>query len=266
LEFAKLLLFLYNTRIYVKKILFLLKKIKIYSMEEYQKIKTTIKDWDEADRPREKLMSLGRQSLTNAELLAIILGGGNKEKNAVELAKEILLSVENNLSELSKLSYKDFCNRFKGIGPAKAISIVAALELGYRRKQSSSLQRPIINSSNDAYNTVAHLLLERDVENFFILLLANNNKLIKIVQISSGGINETLVDRKIIFKTALEHNAVKIILAHNHPSGDTKPSNADINATRTIVEAGKIMSIQVLDHIIIGVDNAYYSFLDNGLM
>ncbi len=235
-------------------------------MEEYQKIKTTIKDWDEADRPREKLMRLGRQSLTNAELLAIILGGGNKEKNAVELAKEILLSVENNLSELSKLSYKDFCNRFKGIGPAKAISIVAALELGYRRKQSSSLQRPMINSSNDAYNAVAHLLLERDVENFFILLLANNNKLIKIVQISSGGINETLVDRKIIFKTALEHNAVKIILAHNHPSGDTKPSNADINATRTIVEAGKIMSIQVLDHIIIGVDNAYYSFLDNGII
>ena len=235
-------------------------------MEEYQKIKTTIKDWDEADRPREKLMNLGRQSLTNAELLAIILGGGNKEKNAVELAKEILLSVNNNLSELSKLSYKDFCNRFNGVGPAKAISIVAALELGYRRKQSTSLQRPIINSSSDAYNAVAHLLLEKDVESFFIMLLSNNNKLIRIVPISHGGINETLVDRKIVFKAALENNAVKIILTHNHPSGDMKPSQVDINTTRTIVEAGKIMSIQVLDHLIIGEDERYYSFLDNGMI
>lgn len=235
-------------------------------MEEYQKIKTTIKDWDEADRPREKLMNLGRQSLTNAELLAIILGGGNKEKNAVDLAKEILLSVGNNLSELSKLSYKDYCNRFKGVGPAKAISIVAALELGYRRKQSTSLQRPVINSSNDAYNAIAHLLLEKDVESFYVLLLTNSNKLISVVPISHGGINETLVDRKIVFKVALENNAVKIILAHNHPSGDIKPSNADINTTKTIVEAGKIMSIQVLDHIIIGVDDCYYSFVDNGLI
>lgn len=235
-------------------------------MEEYQKIKTTIKDWDEADRPREKLMNLGRQSLTNAELLAIILGGGNKEKNAVELAMEILLSVNNNLSELSKLSYKDFCNRFNGVGPAKAISIVAALELGYRRKQSTSLQRPIINSSSDAYNAVAHLLLEKDVESFFVMLLSNNNKLIRIVPISHGGINETLVDRKIVFKVALENNAVKIILTHNHPSGDMKPSQADINTTRTIVEAGKIMSIQVLDHLIIGEDDRYYSFLDNGMI
>lgn len=235
-------------------------------MEEYQKIKTTIKDWDEADRPREKLMNLGRQSLTNAELLAIILGGGNKEKNAVELAKEILLSVNNNLSELSKLSYKDFCNRFNGVGPAKAISIVAALELGYRRKQSTSLQRPIINSSSDAYNAVAHLLLEKDVESFFVMLLSNNNKLIRIVPISHGGINETLVDRKIVFKAALENNAVKIILTHNHPSGDMKPSQVDINTTRTIVEAGKIMSIQVLDHLIIGEDERYYSFLDNGMI
>jgi DNA repair protein RadC len=236
------------------------------NMEEYKKIKTTIKDWDEADRPREKLMNLGRQSLTNAELLAIILGGGNKEKNAVELAKEILLSVNNNLSELSKLSYKDFCNRFKGIGPAKAIGIVAALELGYRRRQSTTLQRPIINSSSDAYDAIAHYLLEKDVESFFVMLLSNNNKLIRVVPISHGGINETLVDRKIVFKVALENNAVKIILAHNHPSGETKPSQADINTTRTIVEAGKIMSIQVLDHLIIGEDDRYYSFLYNGMI
>ena len=235
-------------------------------MSSSKKIKTTIKDWDEADRPREKLMNLGRQSLTNAELLAIILGGGDKEKNAVELAKEILLSVNNNLSELSKLSYKDFCNRFKGIGPAKAIGIVAALELGYRRRQSTTLQRPIINSSTDAYDAIAHYLLEKDVESFFVMLLSNNNKLIRVVPISHGGINETLVDRKIVFKVALENNAVKIILAHNHPSGETKPSQADINTTRTIVEAGKIMSIQVLDHLIIGEDDRYYSFLDNGMI
>ena len=235
-------------------------------MEEYQKIKTTIKDWDEADRPREKLMNLGRQSLTNSELLAIILGGGNKEKNAVELAKEILMSVDNNLTELSKLSYKDFCNRFKGIGPAKAISIVAALEFGYRRKQSANMQRPIINSSADAYSALAQYLLDKDVETFWVILLANNNKIIKVVPISNGGMNETLVDRRVIFKAALEYNAVKIILAHNHPSGELKPSQADINTTRTILEAGKLMSIQLLDHIIIGNDDNYYSFLDNGII
>lgn len=235
-------------------------------MEEYNKIRTTIKDWDEADRPREKMMRLGRQSLTNAELLAIILGGGNKEKNAVELAREILSSVDNNLAELSKLSYKDFCNRFKGVGPAKAIGIVAALELGYRRKQSTTSQKLIINSSADAYVAIAEHLLENDVEKFFVLLLANNNKVIKVVPISEGGMNETLVDRRVIFKAALEHNAVKMILSHNHPSGDLKPSPADISTTRTIIEAGKVMSIQILDHIIIGNDDNYYSFLDNGMI
>jgi DNA repair protein RadC len=235
-------------------------------MKDNIKQKATIKDWDEADRPREKLMRLGRQSLTNAELLAIILGGGNREKDAVELAREILLSVGNNLAELSKLSYKDFCNRFNGVGPAKAIGIVAALELGYRRKQSSSLQRPIINSSEDAYHAIAEYLIENDVEKFLIVLLANNNKIIKIVPISNGGIDEALVDRRVIFKAALEYNAVKIILAHNHPSGDLRPSQADINTTRTIIEAGKIMSIQILDHIIIGNDDTYYSFLDNGVI
>jgi DNA repair protein RadC len=140
------------------------------------------------------------------------------------------------------------------------------LELGYRRKQSSSLQRPIINSSEDAYHAIAEYLIENDVEKFLIVLLANNNKIIKIVPISNGGIDETLVDRRVIFKAALEYNAVKIILAHNHPSGDLRPSQADINTTRTIIEAGKIMSIQILDHIIIGNDDTYYSFLDNGVI
>ena len=140
------------------------------------------------------------------------------------------------------------------------------MELGYRRRQSTTLQRPIINSSTDAYDAIAHYLLEKDVESFFVMLLSNNNKLIRVVPISHGGINETLVDRKIVFKVALENNAVKIILAHNHTSGETKPSQADINTTRTIVEAGKIMSIQVLDHLIIGEDDRYYSFLDNGII
>ncbi len=238
----------------------------VNAMNDNIKQRTTIKDWDEADRPREKLMKLGGRNLTEAELLAIILGGGNKEKNAVELAREILLSVDNNLAELSKLSYMDFCNRFKGVGPAKAVSIVAALELGYRRKLSSSLQRPFINSSAEAYNAIAEYLIENDVERFLVVLLANNNKIIKIVPISEGGMNETLVDRRVIFKTALEYNAVKMILAHNHPSGDLKPSQADIDTTRTIIEAGKIMSIQILDHIIVGNDDAYYSFLDNGII
>ena len=128
------------------------------------------------------------------------------------------------------------------------------------------MQRPIITSSLDAYSAIAHLLLEREDENFIIILLSNNNKIIKIVPISNGGVNETIVDRRLIFKTALENNAVKIILAHNHPSGDTKPSQADISTTKTIIEAGRIMSIQVIDHIIIGNDDNYYSFLDHGII
>lgn len=236
--------------------------------KEYQdayKKKLNIKDWDVADRPREKLMSLGRQSLSNAELLAIILGSGDKNKTAVDLAKEILNSVNNNLQELSRLSYQEFCNRFSGVGPAKALNIIAALELGFRRKESMGLQKPKITSSQDAYNVLAQYMLDLEYETFWIALLDIRGKVIKTLCISEGGWNDTSVDVRKIYKAALEYNASSIILAHNHPSGETDPSKEDLLSTKRISEAGKLMSINVLDHIIIG-NNGYLSLLDQGYM
>ncbi len=229
------------------------------------KKRLSIKEWDEADRPREKLMNLGRQSLSNAELLAIIIGSGNAKMSAVDLAKEILASVNNSLHELSKLSYMDFCKRFDGIGPAKALNIVAALELGFRRKSAEVLQKEKIASSYDAYLTVAHLMSDLSFETFWIILLDVRGKIIKILCMSEGGLTETAVDVRRIFKSALEYGAVSLILAHNHPSGDTDPSSSDINTTKKIYQAGKLLTINVLDHIIVGQDT-YYSFMDNGDM
>ena len=229
------------------------------------KKRLSIKEWDEADRPREKLMNLGRQSLSNAELLAIIIGSGNAKQSAVDLAKDILASVDNSLHELSKLSYMDFCKRFDGIGPAKAINIVAALELGFRRKEAEILQKDKISSSHDAYLALSHLMSDLSFETFWIILLDVKGKIIKTLCMSEGGLTETSIDVRQIFRSALEYGAVSIILAHNHPSGETEPSSSDIHTTRKICEAGKLLSITVLDHIIIGLDT-YYSFMDNGKM
>lgn len=234
-----------------------------YGREQSKRL--SIKQWDMADRPREKMMMFGRKSLSNAELLAIIIGSGNADLSAVDLAKQILDSVGNNLYELSKLSYKDYCNRFKGIGPAKALNIIAALELGYRRKETAMLHRQRIASSYDAYTQIAQFLLDLDYEAFYVIFLDVRSKVLKTECISEGGWNTTAVDVRRIFKIALEHNASSIILAHNHPSGETEPSRLDINVTKQICEAGRLMSIKVLDHLIIG-NGTFYSMLDNGVI
>ncbi len=223
-----------------------------------------IKSWAEEDRPREKLLSKGRHVLTEAELIAILISSGNREETAVELSKRILSSVGNNLNELGKLSVQELM-KFKGIGEAKAISIIAALELGRRRKDSETLKREIIISSKDVFAVMKSSFLDLPHEEFWMLILNRANAVIKKELISRGGVAGTVVDTKIIFKTAIEHYASSIIICHNHPSGNKLPSEADIKITRSIKEAGKIMEIPLSDHLIM-TDSGYYSFADEGIL
>jgi len=223
-----------------------------------------IKSWAEEDRPREKLLGKGRHVLTEAELIAILISSGNREETAVELSKRILSSVGNNLNELGKLSVHELM-KFKGIGEAKAISIIAALELGRRRKDSETLKREIIISSKDVYEVMKSSFLDLPHEEFWMLILNRANAVIKKELISRGGVAGTVVDTKIIFKTAIEHYASSIIICHNHPSGNKLPSEADIKITRSIKEAGKIMEIPLSDHLIM-TDSGYYSFADEGIL
>ncbi|MDD3724298.1 MAG: DNA repair protein RadC [Bacteroidales bacterium] len=224
----------------------------------------TIKEWAEEDRPREKLMHLGKKKLTNAELLAIIIGSGNREETAVELSQRILNSVNNNIAELTKLNYNDLMNNFKGIGEAKAINIVAALELA-NRKTDFIEEKPIISDAKSAYQALLPEMADLEYETFWVLLLSNSQRLVKKHCISEGGWVETSVDLKKLFKLVLENNCTKIIIAHNHPSGLITPSNSDKIITERISQASKILSIQTLDHIIV-TNQAYYSFAENGLM
>ncbi|NCC73481.1 MAG: JAB domain-containing protein [Sphingobacteriia bacterium] len=224
--------------------------------------RSSIKNWLEDDRPREKLLLKGKNSLSDAELIAILIASGNKNESAVDLSKRILKSVEGNLIELSKLSVNEL-EKFKGIGEAKAISIVAALELGSRRRGAEALERKSITSSHDAFEVLQMHVSDPNYEQFFVILLNRGNKVLKTVIISQGGVTGTVVDPKKIFKIAIENGATAIILGHNHPSGNTTPSSADINLTDKIVGAGKLLDINILDHIIIGADK-YYSFADNG--
>jgi len=224
----------------------------------------TIKTWAEDDRPREKLLSKGRQALSDAELIAILIGSGSRNETAVELSKKILVSASNNLNELSKLSINDL-TKFKGIGEAKAISIVAALELGRRRKETETTKREKIISSKSAFEIMKPTFIDLPHEEFWILLLNRSNAVIKKECISRGGVSGTVVDTKIILKMALENLASAIMLFHNHPSGNLKPSEADIKITKNIKEASKLMDIQLLDHIIMTDDN-FYSFNDEGMM
>lgn len=223
-----------------------------------------IKSWALEDRPREKLLDKGRHILTEAELIAILIGSGSKEETAVELSKRILVNVNNNLNELSKLSVQDLM-KFKGIGEAKAISIVAALELGRRRKEKDSGEREKITSSKEAYEIMKPILIDLPHEEFWLIMLNRANVVIKKEQISRGGVAGTVVDTKIIFKTAVDNYASSIIICHNHPSGNLKPSEADMKITKSIKEAGKIMEIPLLDHLIV-TENNYYSFGDEGLI
>jgi len=227
--------------------------------------KIPIRQWSEDDRPREKMMHKGKGQLSKAELIAILIGSGNQDESAVELSKRILNSVDNNLAELSRLTINEL-TKFKGIGPAKAISIVAALELGRRRRADDvMIDKNKITSSQDAYNLLYADLSDKYHEEFWILLLDRANKVIRKVNISEGGLAGTVADPKKIFQLALEQHASAIILAHNHPSNNLTPSQNDIDLTRKIVRGGHNLDISILDHLIIGNDK-YYSFADEGAM
>lgn len=224
----------------------------------------TIKRWAEEDRPREKLLLKGKSALTEAELIAILIGSGNSNQTAVELAQHILKSCENSLHNLAKLSVKDL-EKFRGIGEAKAISIVAALELGRRRKDQEPSKKIIIKSAKDAYNLLVGDLLDLPFEEFWVILMKRNNEVIKKEMISRGGVSGTIVDAKIIYKKALEESASGIIVAHNHPSGNTEPSHKDIQLTKKLKEAGRTLDISFLDHLII-TDSGFYSFTDENML
>ncbi len=230
-------------------------------MEEY-KTNIPIRDWAENDRPREKLLHKGKNVLSDAELIAILIGSGNKEMSAVDLSKFILSSVDDNLIGLSKLSINDLL-KFKGIGEAKAISIIAALELGKRRRESEVIEKKKISCSRDVFEVMQSNLCDLQYEEFWILLLNRTNKIINKISVSEGGIAGTVVDPKKVFKIALDNNASSLILCHNHPSGSIEPSEADIKLTNKIKEAGQFIDIPVIDHIIMG-DEKYFSFKDEG--
>jgi len=224
----------------------------------------SIKNWNEDDRPREKLLLKGRTTLSDAELIAILIGSGSRNESAVSLSQRILASADNNLSELGRLSIPELME-FKGIGEAKAISIAAAMELGRRRRTGEALERKKITSSNSVFEFVQPIIGELPHEEFWILYLNNSNKIIKSAQLSKGGITGTVVDVRLAFKEALQLGAVGIILAHNHPSGTLKPSQADIQLTKKLKTAGESLDIKVLDHLII-TEKAYFSFADENML
>ena len=225
--------------------------------------KLNIKQWAEEDRPREKLLLKGKSALSNAELLGILIGSGTRELTAVDLAKTILDQSNNDLNKIARLSVQDL-KKFKGIGDAKAINIVSALELSRRRTTENSTTEKITGSA-DVYEFMKPELTDLGHEEFWLLLLNRANKIIKKQPISQGGVSGTVADPKLIFNHALNHLASSIILVHNHPSGNTKPSEADKRLTRQLFEAGKFLEIAVLDHIIF-TDNAYFSFADQNLL
>ncbi len=225
--------------------------------------KLPISQWSLDDRPREKLLQKGVETLSNAELIAILIGSGNREESAVELAKRILSKVDNNLNELGKFSIKNLM-QFKGIGEAKAVSIVSAMELGRRRNLTSALQRSKISSSLDAFNILHPKLSDLNLEEFWVILLRNTNVL-GIEQISVGGLDTSMVDIRLLMKTLLTKDATAFIAGHNHPSGNKMPSKSDKALTQKIIEASKLLNIRFLDHIIVA-KNDYFSFADEGLI
>ncbi|HEX6223398.1 MAG TPA: DNA repair protein RadC [Chryseolinea sp.] len=223
-----------------------------------------IKSWSPEDRPREKLILKGKSALSDAELIAILLGSGTRAMSAVDLAKKVLQPTGNNLHELARLTVRDLV-KIPGIGQVKALTIVAALELGRRRKDLESHEKPKVSGSREVYDLIKADLLDIAHEEFWILLLNRANRLIKKIQISQGGVAGTVADPKIIFKFALDELASGIILAHNHPSGNLTASQADLDLTRKLKEAGKLLDIQVLDHLIVA-GQKYFSFADEGLI
>ena len=224
----------------------------------------SIKNWSQNDQPREKLRDKGKSILSDAELVAILIGSGNKNESAVELSKRILAAVDNNLNALGKCSIKQLM-QFKGIGEAKAITIAAAMELGRRRRLEEAIELKSISSSRSVYENMQPIIGELPHEEFWILYLNNSNKIIQKNQLSKGGITGTLVDVRLVLKSALEVGATALILVHNHPSGTLKPSVADKEITKKLKLAAQSLDIKVLDHLII-TENAYFSFADEGLI
>ncbi|MCF8335966.1 MAG: DNA repair protein RadC [Bacteroidales bacterium] len=228
------------------------------------KHKLNIKDWAVEDRPREKLIKKGVIALSDAEILALLIGSGNRNETAVELSKRILKGVDHNLNEMGRLSIHDL-QKYKGIGEAKAIAIAAAMELGKRRKLSEIVNKKQIKSSRDVYERFQPKLLDLPYEEFWVLLLNRANRIIDEQKISQGGVTGTVTDVKIILKQAIEKLATGIILCHNHPSGNIRPSKADSNITQKLKNASVYLDIQVVDHVIVG-QNTYYSYADEGIL
>ena len=224
----------------------------------------SIKNWNENDRPREKLIHKGKAALSDAELLAILIGSGTKKESAVALSQRILASVANNLVELGRRELHELME-FKGIGEAKAITITAALEIGRRRRSEQALERKKITSSTSVFELMQPVLGDLPHEEFWIIYLNNSNKILQRSQLSKGGITGTLVDIRLAFKNALQLGAVAVILVHNHPSGTLRPSTADKELTAKIQRAGTSLDIKVLDHLIV-TENAYFSFADESLL
>ena len=229
-------------------------------MSNYISIKNLAPD----DRPREKLLSQGYAALSNSEILAILIGSGTRDKSAVQVCQEILNTVDGDLNHLAKLTIEDL-KKFKGIGEAKAITIVAALELGRRRKEHAVPNLSTVKSSKDAYEYLSHLFKDLAHEEFHIILLNRANKIKKSILISKGGLSGTVADGKLIFKKGLETGASAMILCHNHPSGNLQPSKADIQLTKNLKEFGAMIDLPIIDHIIF-TDTAYYSFADEGIL
>jgi DNA repair protein RadC len=224
----------------------------------------SIKNWSESDRPREKLLLKGKESLSDAELLAIIIGSGSRNESAVSLCKRIFKDNNHKINQLAKLDVKQLTN-YKGIGEAKAISIVSALELGRRRRGEAALERLKITSSTTVFDLMQPILGDLPHEEFWVILLNNSNKIIHKFALSKGGITGTLVDLRLLFKSALSFSAVSLILVHNHPSGALKPSQADLKITKRIKDGAATLDLKLLDHLII-TEKAYYSFADEGVL
>jgi len=233
-------------------------------MSNYQQKHTSIKAWAEDDRPREKFILKGRSALSDAELLAIQLGSGSRNESALDLAKRILASVGGSYKRLAKLSVEELIE-FKGIGNAKAINILSALEIGRRREDRDENNKVVINNSNKIYKEFYTILNDIDHEEFWCMFLNTSNGVIRKEKISKGGIDSTIVDVRVVLKRALLLSATAIVLIHNHPSGNVKPSQSDKVITKKLNEASSLMSISLLDHIIIG-DKKYYSFSDEGVL
>ena len=225
--------------------------------------KLNIKQWAEEDRPREKMAAIGAENLTNAELLAILIGSGSKKESAVDLMKQLLADCNNNLNTLGKMTIRDLC-LYNGIGEAKAITILAACELGKRRQAETPEERPDLGTATRIYNHMHPVMQDLDVEEFWALLLNQHYRLIKKVSISHGGITETSVDIRIIMREAVLANCTILAVCHNHPSGNLSPSHVDKELTKSIKRACELMNIHFLDHVIV-TDGQYYSFKEQGL-